>query len=350
MDVWRAGLRGVNTRWDRTADELRLLRDEWGVNVIRGLGNKTPLRWKQPPYGFNEENWALLHGLCDAAREAGMYVVIDIHTTPGTERHTTTGPNDLLWKDPQFHDLLVSTWERIVREFKGRPEVIGYDLMNEPGIPADAEPGSPADWNALVARLIKVIRAEDPDTPIIVEPPVVRAPGKLVHDRVTGLFYLPDPMPDSRIVYSPHFYFPGQFTHQGLRGRPDGLKYPGCEAPFFHPEGGWEKVAWDRSVLERVVQPAVKFQQEHDAIIFWGEFSAPRWAPGADQWVADVISVFEEYGWSWAYHSFREAGVWNPEFGPHRDNTELLPDTPRLRTLKAAFAGNKGNCLPPEGD
>ena len=55
------------------------------------------------------------------------------------------------------------------------------------------------------------------------------------------------------------------------------------------------------------------FQLRHNARIYVGEFSAIAWAPGAADYIRDCIDVFEEYGWDWTYHAFREWDGWSVE-------------------------------------
>ena len=59
--------------------------------------------------------------------------------------------------------------------------------------------------------------------------------------------------------------------------------------------------------------------------IYVGEFSAIRWAPGADNYLRDCIDIFEEYGWDWTYHAYREWDVWSVEHGS--DPQDHLPTT-----------------------
>ena len=48
----------------------------------------------------------------------------------------------------------------------------------------------------------------------------------------------------------------------------------------------------------------------------------------------DVISAFEEHGWDWTYHVFREWPVWSVEHEGEGDDT---PDNPRRCVLVEAF-------------
>ena len=92
--------------------------------------------------------------------------------------------------------------------------------------------------------------------------------------------------------------------------------------------------------FERVaLQPVHDFQLRHKARIYVGEFSAASYAPGAENYLRDCIALFEEYGWDWTYHAFREADVWNVE-KERNDAGKYVPaaDTPRKRALLDGFA------------
>ncbi len=69
----------------------------------------------------------------------------------------------------------------------------------------------------------------------------------------------------------------------------------------------------DKESLRKRLEPVRQFQLAYNAHIYVGEFSAIRWAPGAAQYLDDCISIFEEYGWDWTYHAFREWQGWSVE-------------------------------------
>jgi hypothetical protein len=73
-----------------------------------------------------------------------------------------------------------------------------------------------------------------------------------------------------------------------------------------------------------------------------GEFSACIYAPGAGQYLRDCISIFEEYGWDWSYHSFREALWWNVEtvIDPKIGKPVPNKDNDRFRALVDGFNFN----------
>ena len=63
-------------------------------------------------------------------------------------------------------------------------------------------------------------------------------------------------------------------------------------------------------------------------------FSAACWAPDAGKYLKDAISVFEEYGWDWTYHAFREWPGWSVELeGENAENLRPSKNNPRKRAL-----------------
>ena len=76
---------------------------------------------------------------------------------------------------------------------------------------------------------------------------------------------------------------------------------------------------WDKERIRGELELARQYQLEHGVRIHVGEFSAPRWAPNAEGYLRDCIELFEEYGWDWNYHAFREAGVWRVTVGEQVD-------------------------------
>ena len=95
----------------------------------------------------------------------------------------------------------------------------------------------------------------------------------------------------------------------------------------------------DKEKLRAWLQPVRDFQLRHGAKIYAGEFSACIYAPGAGQYLQDCISIFEEYGWDWTYHSFREALWWNVEtvIDPATGKPVPNKDNDRFRALVDGF-------------
>ena len=119
----------------------------------------------------------------------------------------------------------------------------------------------------------------------------------------------------------------------GEKGAEELVRYPGVI-------GGKH---WNKEELRKTLAPVREFQQKHRAKIFCGEFSAIIWAPGADQYLRDCIDLFEEYGWDWTYHAFREWNGWSVEHAVDWKTKTIVPssDNPRKRALLEGLSRNR---------
>jgi hypothetical protein len=92
------------------------------------------------------------------------------------------------------------------------------------------------------------------------------------------------------------------------------------------------------------LEPVREFQRAYNVHIYAGEFSAIRWAPGdsAYRYLKDVIELFEEYGWDWTYHAYREWDGWSVEHGSDpNDHAPTKEPTDRKKLLLQWFAQNE---------
>ena len=322
-------LRGCMSPNSFRDEDLQVLGREWNANLIRW---QMTTQWgagygHEQDYDLDKYNAWLdaelddLDKALDACRRYGILAVIDLHSPPGGRR-----PNrDLvLIHEPKYLDAFIACWERIARRFKDHPAVWGYDLVNEPVQNTPPEEGG-TDYLQAQVLAAKAIRAIDPKTPIIIEADHWCS--------AEGFRYL-EPVDVPRVIYQVHMYWPGQFTHQGVHGSPVGVAYPGVI-------GGMQV---DKEALRRHLAPVREFQLAYNVHIYAGEFSAIRWAPGASaaDYLRDCIDLFEEYGWDWSYHAFREWDGWSVEHGPNRNNRQRTAEPgDRMRLLLDWFARNE---------
>ncbi|HEY3328624.1 MAG TPA: cellulase family glycosylhydrolase [Capsulimonadaceae bacterium] len=318
-------LRGMMIDPLMKADDIETLK-KWNVNLVR-----YQLMWGGFPFSKADsatpaEYDAWLDGLLahvdelmPVFKKAGILVLLDLHTPPGG-REKTKGHR--IFTDAAWQAQFVSTWERIAKRYRNEKQIWGYDLVNEP-ILGPSVPGVD-DWHDLAQKTAQRIRAIDPNHMIMVEPDPGGSVSSLAH-------FEPIKLPG--VVYSVHMYDPGQFTHQGvLEGLPVG--------PIYPDEVGGKK--WDKEQIRRDFKPVLDYSKAYNVAIYIGEFSAVRWAKGADQYLKDVTSVMEEYNWDWSYHAFREWQGWSLEVGDDKDITTLsATPTARLQVMQAALAPNK---------
>ena len=311
----RPCLRGVmSPGGDMTEGDFRTLA-AWGVSLLRfqmvrdwhGVDGNQDLneydRWLEGR--LDHFDTVVLPLAC----KYGMMVVLDLHVPPGgyDASHEAN-----MFHDARFADHFVELWRRIARRFKGREGIYGYDLVNEPLQAREALPDCD-HWN-LLRRAAEAVRAEDPHVPIVVESNQCASPSQFAGLR---------PLPFVNVIYQFHVYWPWEFTHQRI-----------LNARIWTV--GWpdESHGWNRGTIDWSLKPVIKFQEKYGARIYVGEFSAVAWAPGAGDYLRDCISVFNEHGWDWTYHAFREWAGWSVEHAGE-DDASLRPsaDNPRKRAL-----------------
>lgn len=317
-------LRGAMVSRDISAESLRTLGRAWNANLIR---------WQLIRHGGDTDYDAWLdrelkklEAALPVCEEAGLNVVVDLHSPPGGKRTVSGyyGTDDRLFTDRASQDKFVAIWRDIARRFRDVRCIWGYDLANEPveeDVAADCD-----DWHGLAGRAARAIREIDPARAIICEAPPWGAPESLKDFT---------PIAVSHVVYSVHMYVPGEFTHQGVHNKTQApVRYPGVIGGRL----------WDKAALEKALKPVADFQRAYNVHIYIGEFSAIRWAPGDSglDYLRDCIEIFESHGWDWSYHAFREWSGWSVEHGPDRaDNKPATTQTAREKLLRDWFAKNR---------
>jgi hypothetical protein len=319
-------LRGVMIHHVPKEEDLRELAEKWNANVVRWQLHRPEVNYGTADGRDANAYDAWLAGcikrldeLLPLCQKVGLKVVIDLHTPPGgQDEHKVMR----LFQDAKYQRKFLEVWDTLVRRYRTSKAVWGYDILNEAvqGVP----PEGVMDWQALATQAARNIRKLDPDHAIIIEPDQWGNPA--------ALEFL-DPIPVSGVVYSVHMYMPHQFTHQGVFGQPVGFRYPG--------EIAGRK--WDKETLRAVLRPAIEYQRDYGVHVYVGEFSAIRWAPdhGAYNYLRDCIDLFEEYGWDWTYHAFREWSGWSVEHGDDpKDDAPSKTQTDREKLLRSWLTKN----------
>jgi endoglucanase len=204
----------------------------------------------------------------------------------------------------------------MAQHYRGSRAIYAYDILNEPREDDFVyDPDGGVEWQLLAERAIAAIRQIDPDTPILVE---------AAHWSNPDGFLTLKPINGKNLIYSPHFYLPHAYTHQRV--------YQDYATAYTYP-GIISGVQWDREQMLKELEPVIAFQRKYNVPIYIGEFSVVRWAPGAERWLDDAISIFEEHGWDWTYHAFREYEGWSVEHGSDKSDTTVKATTPRKELL-----------------
>ena len=237
----------------------------------------------------------------------------------------------------------VKLWTLIATEFREHPNVIGYDLINEPHVAAETSchfteihnipETALTEYFDTVTCYLQQIRLVDEVTPIILEPTFWAKPCALA---LCSVFIDNIKKIDPNIIVSVHFYEPAKLVSSNLnKGR---YQFPG-NIPVY--DYRWcEEEWWDEERIDREIEQLEQWRNKHGVKLFIGEFGIARMTQGADAYLRAVATASLKHNISCLVYSFRET-TWdamNYELGTHRTeiilNTRLpWEDNPLIRAL-----------------
>lgn len=270
-------------------------------------------------YRIDPVQWSALDAVLESLERRSLYMVLVASFGPDAR--------DSLWKSAALQKSAVQIWRQIAQRVRGRAGVAGFDIVNEPVPPGLTYAMRQDRWLELAGQVIEAVRAVDPGRVVIVE----SAP-----DATGESFANMRPLPFAGLVYSMHSYAPFEFTHQTVAAE--------LTQPRHYPEVAASGTS-SRQLLVESLEPVLRFARRNDVPIYVGEFSAPRWAPSGStvRYIADSISCFHQYGWSWAYHEFRAWHGWDPEMaGMSREPERRRSDAPLMQLLRRAMREPRG--------
>lgn len=233
----------------------------WGFNSIR-----IPMHYnlftlpieEEPIAGENtwiETGFELIDNVLEWAAPYSMYVILDMHATPGGQGrgseindYDPTKPS--LWESQENKDKLVALWTRIADRYKDNPWIGGYDLINETHWDL---PGNTALRN-LYDDITEGIRSVDSNHILFIE----------------GNWYANDfnaltPAWDDNMVYSFHKYWSYNDTAS--------------------------------------IQWVLDLRNEHNVPLWMGEAGE-----NSNTWFTDAITLFENNNIGWAWWTMRKIG------------------------------------------
>ncbi len=134
----------TNQFWKDFKDNYVTRKD---INYIKKTGMNSirlPFHYKmftdEDYLGLNkdQDGFARIDSLIDWCRDAGLYVILDMHDAPGGQ----TGDNiddsygyPWLFSSKESQRQFCEIWKKIAAHYKNEPVVLGYDLLNEPLAP-----------------------------------------------------------------------------------------------------------------------------------------------------------------------------------------------------------------------
>lgn len=372
-DLWSKGtiLRGVNIYQRRVYPELDgndfmgfgplgppYIRQDfkklssYGVNYVNI--SHPGIYSENSPYQLDNTVLTNLKELINKISQEDMFVVISFRTGPGRSEFTffwgedgdwfdKSYYNDLVWRSKEAQDGWVNMWKKTAEIFKDNSNIVGYDLMVEPNSNEvwldiwdpdyfyERYKNTLYDWNQLYKRIIQAIRQVDSKTPILV--------GAMAYSNIDWLPYL-DVADDDRVVYMAHQYDPHIYTHQETG---DNVDYPGNYDADY--DGSSDQV--NKKWLEKLLSTVKNFKDKHQVMVGINEYGLVRWAPNGDQFLDDLMDIFEEIGfnyaiWEWACSHkvyIDEVNAFNFRFGQNPNNSSDT-DNKLMSALKKYWSKN----------
>jgi endoglucanase len=249
---------------------------------------------------LNVEDLITFTKILDICYEEQMPVVVTMLSLPGSRwRQNNNFIDDLrIWQNSEFQKQAMQFWQDLLVKIKDHPALIGINILNEPH--PEKLLSSPPLNNSNEAiqiqqnlftfynKIINKIRNIDPFIPIIIDSSDHADP---------STFFSLIPHDDPYILYSFHMYTPYSYTN--LKQNNGRFTYP-------------DKILntdWDKSSLYQYLQPVLAFQKKYNipaTRILVGEFGAHRFSKGIENYFQDLISIFKEQNWHFAFYAFRE--------------------------------------------
>ncbi|MGA2172806.1 MAG: glycoside hydrolase family 5 protein [Sedimentisphaerales bacterium] len=194
-------------------DEYFELAKQAGFDSVR-----LPVRWSahsldKPPYTIDPNFMKRVDWAVNNAISRKLPVILNVH-------HFMEAYSDPNGQKEKF----LALWEQIAEHYKGYPDILVFELMNEPKRKLTDE-----IWNVYLRESLAIVRKSNPNRTIII------GPGD--NNIIEHLKTLEIPEGDRNIIVTIHYYEPIEFTHQGAawitRGDPNtwmGTKWTGSDA------------------------------------------------------------------------------------------------------------------------
>lgn len=222
------------------------------------------------PFLFDQESepsglFFWLDRALEWAKRNQIYVILDMHGAPGRQSDGQPSGEEgrnRLFHDPEMVEQTVHLWVRIAQRYRDRPEVAGYDLLNEPMGALNS-----STLYLVQDRLYREIRKVDARHIVLVE------------DGYKGLDQMPFPgvIGWSNVAYSLHSYNFGAKQASDHIGQTEGL------------------ISSTRARIKELKVP-----------MYLGEFNIEP--NGSLDVLRKVASDLDAEGWSWSLWTYKVAG------------------------------------------
>lgn len=254
-----------------------------GINSMRIAVNYRHFEDDARPFELKESGFERLDRAVRILARHGIYSIIDLHALPGAQNQHWHSDNPThratFWDHPHFQDRVVHLWQALADRYKDRPEVAGFNPVNEPSDPEGSA------LLAFYARLEKSVREIDPRHVLFLDG------NKYSTD--FSVFDRAEPLPNA--VYTAHDY--------ALPGITSATEYPGTTRGEY----------FDRDVVEQTFLRRTEYMRRTGTPIWIGEFGPMLPDPAQEEWrlqlLQDQLDIYREHDANWALWTYKDVGL-----------------------------------------
>lgn len=282
-----------------------------------------------------EKSLLWMDSMVSASLDADLVCIVNLSDF-SLDEHEGHQKSASFWEDAKNIDRMLAMIDELVGTVATNrpadPRIV-FDFISEPVVRHKPKPARPPGWPSVLQKIIHTVRSHCPEAWMVV------CPGPGGTPRAYEDFSFPKDV--RKVIFGVHMYRPATFTFQGIKKRKVGTAYPGTI----------DGTRWDRNALESTFAPLVEAQKRYGVPVFVGEFSAVRWAKGAEDYLRDLAGIFTEHGWGWAYFSLDGWHGWNPDYNQHypgkgnagKWNEDYVGDgSERWKTLREIYGAGHG--------
>ena len=237
-----------------TRDDIQYIKN-LGLNSIRVPFNYKLLTPEDYPGVWLGPGFDLLDRVIAWSKEAGLYVILDMHAAPGGQTGTNIDDSvghPWLFESQACQQRTVEIWRKIAERYGEEETVLGYDLLNEPIPHFEGYERFFPLLEPLYKRIVTAIREVDANHIIFL--------GGAVWN--TNFDVFGPPFADN-LAYTFHKY-------------------------WMEP-------------VQREIQPFLNFRDRHDVPVWMGESGENK-----DEWVASYRQLLERNNVGWCFWPFKK--------------------------------------------
>jgi endoglucanase len=253
-------------------EHFQLIKDA-GFNSVRLTVRWSTRTMDKPPYTIDPNFLKRVDLAVNSALSRNLAIIINYQNYFEFYRD----PNGL---KPKF----LATWEQLAEHYKGYPNTLLFELLNEP-----QENIKAGDWNTLIKETLAIVRKTNPNRTIVI--------GPANFNGIAGLRFLQLPEDDRNLILTIHYYDPYHFTHQGTMWTPDsndwlGTKWTGSDA---------EKLA-----IKKDFNAVAGWARARNRPVYLGEFGSNEKADMDSRvlWTKCIADEAVAHGFSFTYWQF----------------------------------------------